>query len=394
MRKAPKGRINNLYLERLWLLHCALLISIFVSLLVTWNLIAARDILSLTIFLYLCKYIRAHSFLDMYRSIIYWMAGLTLLALSITLIFYVSEYYYGYPDSSWRVSELYLAHGSPVLSRHEYGDFDYHMPLYLSVIPKNIYTLDFPRLPLLFTEPSFFALFCIPLLFAALADKYLKFRVLVVGIFVTGLVVNQSVLGNILLVFVPTGYYLLSLIFRGGSVKFLLFLTVGFFGYLLYSNLSVIISLINLFDTQSSVAFLQNVNGLGDFQKTPFGHVLEEGDEYLRLGAGVVISRYGYVGALLFMAILIQFILTAYSLAAKISGSRFKKACVFSSVTIPALFGLKASFVILAMPLLTVFYFAAYQYEYGCYRKNFFCSHNTLPSTDNRENEKAKEGTN
>lgn len=364
-----KSNINDINVDRLWRLHCILLVSIATTLLITRNLVAARDFITLSALLYACKYLTHKSFVNLFRAVIYWVAIFTFISICTTSIFYFSEYLYGASDNSWQVPELNLADGSPVLLRHEYGDYDYRMPFYLSLIPKNIYSSDFPRLPLFFTEPSYYAWVTLPLLFITIVDKAVRFRRPILVIFCTGILVCQSVLGTILLALVPSGYYIFSLLFRKGVNNLFFSLVILVTGYLLFSNLELLFLIAKTFSAQTALNLQEALSNLDSFQLTPFGHVLDQQDDYIRLGAGVVLARYGYVGAFLFMCIVLQLLLCANSLAKNTLDTKFNRICIFSSVAVSALFGFKVPFVILAIPLLSTFYFMAYQTEFNHAKK-------------------------
>ena len=92
---------------------------------------------------------------------------------------------------AWHVNDLNLAENNPIILRQNWGDFQYSLPFWSAVIPFHN-DMQWTRLPIIFTEPTYFAYHIIAPLAMIVADKRIRFNKFQLRILLTGFFLAMS----------------------------------------------------------------------------------------------------------------------------------------------------------------------------------------------------------
>lgn len=353
--KVVESRIGRINLQ--YFLSFILLISMVISLITTNNTSIIRDILNLIFLIFIWRNLNYHEISGIIINQIYIFTFLLTISMISTLLFLS---FYNPEQVDWKVTELLLHNENPAISRHLYGDFDYRLPFFLSLVPMPLHENSTLRLPLLFTEPTFLAFYALPLFLITLFDKLIRYRSLILVIFIFSLLISKSVLGLILLIFVPISYYF-TYPFSKTNMSWRAYLVFIVFGasIIIYIFPMIIIDIIKYFNFNSAEVVLNMFNTLNSIRLTPFGYIADPDEGSNFLGNTVLIQRYGYVGMLIYISTILGLIIWALRISVELPMLFYKKVLTFSSIVVPALFSLKVPFIALTMPVLLAIYLSS-----------------------------------
>ncbi|NOY72916.1 MAG: hypothetical protein GXP14_11165 [Gammaproteobacteria bacterium] len=218
---------------------------------------------------------------------------------------------------SWRVDKLnFISSANPSLTRYDggRGDFTYYMPFYLTnwqIWHEEIVTLfgsiKFYRFPFIFSEPFYFSMYAVPLVFCQLllSERSKQLRVFIALVIIIMIVWSFSYSGLILLfIVIPTlmlfQYYLAMFFFGGKNNKSMIsvFIACGIiFIFILVINWELLFPLLG----ESKLAQLEFFTSKFDVQSISslFG-VPTNGDIRVYGSTDILVSN-GILGMLVFI---------------------------------------------------------------------------------------------
>ena len=297
--------INN---KAFFYLYILSIVFLSISYLTTNNMATIREILTLTaIFSFITWNIFSLTKLIQFMCLIFFLILFSSNFLNMIFIL----------DSSiiegWQVTEINLKESNPILNRHRFGDATYYLIYYFTNIPIPFSDTKFIRLPGVFTEPSYLALFIGPLLIF-LFKKYKTFGLttfFIMATFFLGLMFANSSLGNLILLFSIIIVWLFrsqNIIGDKGliAISFLIATTVIIFPQLIYVLL--------VFFPDSKLVTIDTMLFRGDLsfqgQYTLFG--LSENDHpFFKVGFINHLYRYGVLGGFLYLSWMIYLLRNA-----------------------------------------------------------------------------------
>jgi len=286
---------------------------------------------------------------NMYLYFALWL-GLTLIIVFILNIQGVNPAFY---ETHW----LRL---DPENSIEKRDDWDYAIVFGFITWVKNIDSLF--RQPLLFTEPTYFGYYTIPLFFSALMVERGTLRALIAATFLTGIVLSASTIGLITLAIVPLLGWLLCrppLRERSGLGLFALIMIPLASIFLTPEVLIRVISVLPGDKLAEFEYFLSRgaffANG---FSFSIFG--VPEANEVVTYGVEVVAIRYGWVGVFAFIGSLAYLLRAALKILAVDSLGCSRKICGFSAIASGVFLSFKAPSLVSFPAILAAVYVTFY----------------------------------
>lgn len=299
--KNPKLYSGNVVCKKIFIAYALVYAA---GLIMSKNITAVRDFLTVALLLIMIIGFRKHLFINIIRKYVLLNSVFLLIAIITTLAFY----FIGFDD--WEVSKLLMvSENSPVYVRNEWGDFHYFMPLYLTLITVSdtvaeiAFGITFERMPLLYIEPSSLWVYTLGLFFYAFGDHKLPFRPLVLSIFLVALVVSLSVYG-VLVLFCVCLFYLYSrssFLRRNYNIALLMVVSSMVFVYFNPFLLEGILLIIGGNKYEQYLYFADKIDLKQAF--TLFGVGEGESTEHRNYGVLGVFVRYGLFGAVVYMCI-------------------------------------------------------------------------------------------
>lgn len=284
-----------------------------VSYIYTQNPTIIRDGLTILLFGMVVLKIDAQKFISVLRK--YIIINAIFLSVSLVIVLFWSL---GLVTiSSWHVLNLdFININSPLLKREEWGDFLYHMPFYLVVIPLTedlsvqLLNIYFLRQPLLYTESTYTWLYTGGLLLYVMGDMNFPYRKMILTIFGFSLLISYSFMGMLVMLFA----LVLIVIVRSIKIYCIFMNNVILYIFCLFVSLAIAfnfhvdaIKLIDYSKYEQYIYWLDKIN-FNDlfFNATSFGEMASGVEQY---GCLAIINRYGIIGFALyaFVSVLILF---------------------------------------------------------------------------------------
>ena len=351
---------NHNLIKILFILNLIYAAIMLVAFLMRNEIFIIRDITTLFTTMIIVSHLNYLKLKAVVQAIIKIMAIMLFIGMLLSALAVISDVLSGSVNSNWNVLRLGLSKDNPILIRHFGGDFDYHMPYYLSVLPK-LEDGSVPRFPIIFTEPTYCAFYVLPLLFLAFLEKDMRNRKLIILIFIIATYVSYSILGVLLSLIIPS-YYLVFTLFSFGKTNGITIIGFVCFSLLLFYYFSS--TLFGLFsfvfpETYKIIVFYMGfISGL---QLEPFGYMTSSVDYQsvaaTSFGNMVLFERYGYLGVTVFCLNLMYTVFLSGHFCKDRLFTTSERTCIISSVVISCVFMLKVPFSIATMPLvLTVYY--------------------------------------
>ena len=339
----------------------ATLLTIFILVICfmnTGNTTAIRDFISFTMIGSIIFMLKGDAYIRFYRFFLNLVAFLMLISLFGVFIFLL------FPESfpEWRVANLNLNSQNTIVSRQEYGDFDYAFYFYTSVIPLDSTNLSFTRFPLIFIEPTYFAAYMIAPLF--LSMNYVKsFKdYLIAALLLIGFLLSSSYLAIILsLGSLLVGYLFIKFKIGSPSALMILFISIPVF-FIMFPDIFFLLLSIIPGDKVSEFQYFA-INGAFSLPSDPtyFGsNNIETADGIIAsatsYGASVVLTRYGIIGASAFLVIFLIYIYRSFKYLYKKELKKTKRITGFVALFCCTCMALKVPQFLLLSSMLTHYY--------------------------------------
>ena len=266
---------------------------------------AIRDFLTLLVIYITLISLNKNQLCKLLQRYTYFQVFFIATAMASTLIFV------SFDMPGWNVESLtYLSDDNPIIARQKSGDFDYFMPLYLSVVP--IERDGLTRFPLMFTEPTYLWNYCLGLF---IFQFYSRRNYLVILLLGSALVFSLSYFGLLVIIVM---IIMISLDFLRNASKFSRF-TFSFF--LLVSLLILTWIHPNFFlDSLYLILPEQKFKQIDYYFSVVniFNNLSIFGtdtvDEFRVYGATAILPRYGVLGFIVYISVLALILLKARSL--------------------------------------------------------------------------------
>lgn len=328
-------------------LQVLVFVSLIATLITTQNPTAARDLSTYAVVFMLIFLIRNGDFIKVLTTK-YLLASI-LVAMSIvayTLLIF-------FPDIrlDWLVHNLVIHEGNPIVTRHEYGDFEYSMLFYHSTVLFDTNTETY-LLGSIFTEPtSTFAFLLGPLFFCLRAGKF-KGRQFVILTLMFYMMHTLSLYPTLVLMLGFTlGISVLSL--KPSNSTFNVFIiSIPIVIWLAGSTL--VSEFLNLISADKAVQ-LDYYFGPADLLAFKSGSSMfgvaevPDGNSW---GGAILIFRYGYFGFLVWMSLVIFYLVEACKFLLHREFSKTKRFFSFMALFCATLMSLKVPNMLLITSLL------------------------------------------
>ena len=221
----------------------------------------------------------------------------------------ISTWIFGFIDlDQWHVSRLsFINNNNSAVVRDNYGDFVYHMPFYLTLIPIDIsnnltswfFGMRFSRLPFMYAEPSYTWMYTVGLFCFSIGDQNMPYRKWLLLMMFLALLLSFSVQGILSLIiagFIGLCFSSFSLVKRNPRTFIIFLFTVILVGQIFGLNLAVL-RIIGESKVEYAL-FLENTLSL---ETLTANLSLLGGDESLLTNAHVgslsILVRYGLLGS-------------------------------------------------------------------------------------------------
>lgn len=328
-------------------LQVLIFVSLIATLITTQNPTAARDLLAYTAIFILIFFIRNEAFTEVLTTK-YLLASI-LVAISMAL--YTLLFLFPEIRSDWLVSDLLLNKENPIVTRHEYGDFEYSMLFYHSTVLFDA-KLGKYLLGSIFTEPTGVFVFLLGPLFFCLQSAKFKgrlFTILVLSVYMMGTLSVYPII--VLLLGVAIGFSVLSL--RPSNTIFnVLVISVPVVIWMAGPMLlSVIVSLIPT-DKAMQLDYYFSPEDIVGFRLGSSVFGLAEVPGGNSWGGAVLIFRYGYFGFLVWVSLVIFYLVEACRFLLDRGLSKGKRFFSFMALFCATLMSLKVPNMLLVTSLL------------------------------------------
>lgn len=324
-----------------------LTVAMLITLVVCRNPTVIRDLLLLLLLGLLLFRARGELTLRVLR----WLTYVSVAALVPALIV-VALFNAGLIDwSPWRVERLGLLPGNPLRVRADLADYEYYLPLWISMVPYSLLTdqgfgLNFVRQPLVFIEPTDTWLYTAGLFWLAVADTRMPGRRFCLAVMAIALAVSFSVAGIVATVL--AGVMCVAIVVGGRPM-----ILVAAVATLVLPMLVPVPDLLTLLGSNKADQFRfysENVTVLNTL--SVFGNPPLPDEQPLSYGLLIVLDRYGIVGAAALVGVIVAIACIAFRLLADVEtlGSRRFPLFIASFVSLAML--VKYPGIIPAMPVL------------------------------------------
>jgi hypothetical protein len=282
--------------------------TMLVTLTLYQNPTVVRDLLLLTLVVLLMFKARGTATLRIIRALIYICVAALVPAMLIVALF--NAHVIDWP--SWNVDRLGLLPGNPLLNRQNYGDQDFFLPYWLSVVPQipiadQGFGLHFTRQPLIYIEPTDTWYYTAGLLWLAVADTKMPARRFCIAVMTIALAVSFSVAGVLATI---AATVLCAAMTLGGRKLVFLFIVAGL---LVFASVPVerLIALVGSNKADEFHYYQDTVTVFNNL--TLFGNPASD-DQPQSYGALVVLYRYGIVGSGVFLVVVGALTLASFGL--------------------------------------------------------------------------------
>jgi hypothetical protein len=325
----------------------ALAATMLLTFAVSRNLTAIRELLLLVMIAVLVLRSRGQANIDVVRALIHLNVLILIPAILVVGLFYAEII--DWP--TWRVERLGLASANPLMLRAERADFEYYLPLWLAVVPhiRDVadqgFGLTFIRQPLVFIEPTDTWLNTAGLFALAIADRQLAFRKLSLAVLAFALAISFSLAGvlamfaGILFCVAAFGGRLLVLAALGAVLALLAMFPIDQLLLLVGSN-----------KAEQLEFYSENVSILNTISL--FGVNVPPDEQELVYGFLVVLQRYGIVGSVVAVAVLIVLGIACFRLLMDKAVLGWRRFPVFVAGIVSLVMLAKYPGIVPAMPLL------------------------------------------
>lgn len=278
------------YRRATWVVTGGLTLTMLTTLAIYGNLTVVRELLLLVA---VAAAVRAASAgeTELLRAFVYVTVVAFIPAFLGTAMFYA--HWIDWP--SWSVEHLGLPDTNPLRIRQQSGDFDYYLPLWISVVPNapardQGFGLSFVRQSFLYTEPSALWYFVAGPFWIALADTRMPARRLCLAVLGIALLLSFSVFGILVTAAALTFAAAMAL----GGRLLVSFLAIGIVVALPFVPVNDWVQLLGSNKADELAFYTQNVTVFSDL--TLLGHAASHKEQPLSYGFLAVLYRYGIVG--------------------------------------------------------------------------------------------------